>query len=70
MSKHGGYEDQPFLAELYDYHPLYTGRADVDVYVSYSKSVEGKSEMPNVMLKQVVAAAEPTAFLDAVGPSS
>ena len=42
MSKFGGYEDQPFIAELYDHLPGYAGRVDVDFYTSYSQAIEGK----------------------------
>ncbi|GMV94294.1 MAG: methyltransferase [Candidatus Hydrogenedentota bacterium] len=41
MSKFGGYEDQPFLAELYDQLPAYAARKDIAFYVDYARSVNG-----------------------------
>lgn len=41
MSKYGGYEDQPFLAELYDQLPAYIARKDIAFYVDYARSVDG-----------------------------
>ena len=43
MNKFGGYENHPFLPELYDYTPVYTGRDDVDFFVSFSRSASGKT---------------------------
>lgn len=42
MSRYGGYEDQPFLAEYYDYIPGYAGRPDLDFYLEYCRAAEGK----------------------------
>jgi SAM-dependent methyltransferase len=42
MSKLGGYDDQPFLAELYDLVPQYTGRQDVGFYVDLCRSAGGR----------------------------
>jgi SAM-dependent methyltransferase len=42
MSRFGGYEDQSFLAELYDFVPDYAGRPDVDFYLDFSRSAGGK----------------------------
>ena len=42
MSKFGGYEDQPFVAELYDFDPIYAERPDVDFYVEFARSAGGK----------------------------
>nr|MBN2276542.1 class I SAM-dependent methyltransferase [candidate division Zixibacteria bacterium] len=33
MSRYGSYEDQPILAELYDYVPGYRSRPDIDFFV-------------------------------------
>jgi SAM-dependent methyltransferase len=33
MNKHGGYDDQPIMAELYDLVPVYTKRSDIDFYL-------------------------------------
>lgn len=41
MSSHGGYEDQPLLAELYDLVPGYAERADRDFYLDLCKETEG-----------------------------
>ncbi|MCC6699535.1 MAG: class I SAM-dependent methyltransferase [Candidatus Hydrogenedentes bacterium] len=41
MSRFGGYEDLPFLAELYDRLPAYAARKDVDFYVSCALAAEG-----------------------------
>lgn len=41
MSKHGGYEDQPLLAELYDLVPTYHTRTDVDFYLQCCKAAGG-----------------------------
>ena len=43
MSKFGGYDDYPFLAEFYDYVPGYAGRSDIDFYVSFSRSSASKT---------------------------
>ena len=43
MSKFGGYEDHPFLAELYDFTPNYAKRPDVDFFLTYSRSAGGKT---------------------------
>jgi hypothetical protein len=32
-SQYGGYEDQAFVAELYDYIPGYAGRPDQEFYL-------------------------------------
>ncbi len=42
MSKFGGYEEQPFIAELYDFMPGYTDRPDLDFYLDLSRSTDGK----------------------------
>ena len=42
MSRFGGYEDQPFLAELYDFIPGYAGRPDVNFFLTFSRLVDGK----------------------------
>jgi len=41
MSTYGGYEDHPFIAELYDYVPGYAGRRDVEFCVEYARSAGG-----------------------------
>jgi SAM-dependent methyltransferase len=41
MSVHGGYEDQPILAELYDLVPGYRKRADRDFYLDCCRATEG-----------------------------
>jgi SAM-dependent methyltransferase len=41
-SQHGGYEDQAFVAELYDYIPGYAGRPDRAFYVDYAREAKGK----------------------------
>jgi SAM-dependent methyltransferase len=42
MSKFGDYEDKPFLAELYDLVPRYSGRRDLDFYVELCRDAGGK----------------------------
>lgn len=42
MSKYGGYDDEPLLAELYDLVPQYTGRHDVEFYIDLCRSAEGR----------------------------
>jgi SAM-dependent methyltransferase len=42
MSRFGGYDELPFVAEYYDHNPLYAGRADVDFYLGYGCSAGGK----------------------------
>lgn len=42
MSEFGGYKDEPFLAELYDFIPGYAGRQDVEFYVGYARAARGK----------------------------
>ena len=42
MSKFGDYEDNPFLAELYDLVPRYSGRRDLDFYLDICRSAGGK----------------------------
>ena len=41
-SHYGGYEDQAFVAELYDYIPGYAGRPDLDFYLEYAHAAGGK----------------------------
>jgi SAM-dependent methyltransferase len=41
-SQYGGYEDQPFIAELYDHIPGYAGRPDQDFYLTYARAAGGK----------------------------
>ncbi|MCP4569942.1 MAG: class I SAM-dependent methyltransferase [FCB group bacterium] len=41
MSKYGGYEDTPRLAELYDLVPMYNNRADRDFYLKQARSADG-----------------------------
>lgn len=41
MSKFGGYEDKPFIAELYDYVPFYTNRPDLDFYLDFAGLADG-----------------------------
>lgn len=41
-SRFGGYEDQPFLAELYDFVPGYVQRPDLDFYLGMCRSSPGK----------------------------
>jgi len=43
MNKFGGYENHPFLAELYDFTPDYDKRPDVDFFLSFSSSTSGKT---------------------------
>jgi SAM-dependent methyltransferase len=40
--QHGGYEDQPFVAELYDHIPGYAGRPDLGFYLDYASAAAGK----------------------------
>jgi len=42
MSRFGGYEDQPFVAEYYDFNPVYAERPDVEFYVDFARSAGGK----------------------------
>jgi len=42
LSKFGGYENQPFIAEYYDFIPGYSERPDLDFYLDFSRSVGGK----------------------------
>ncbi|MFQ6041952.1 MAG: class I SAM-dependent methyltransferase [Candidatus Poribacteria bacterium] len=42
MSKFGGYEDQSFIAELYDFIPGYAKRPDLGFYLEFSRSAGGK----------------------------
>lgn len=42
MRKHGGYEDEPVLAELYDLVPAYAERCDRDFYLRCSMKAGGK----------------------------
>jgi SAM-dependent methyltransferase len=42
MSKFGGYEDEPFLADLYDLVPAYSNRQDLGFYVDLCRSGGGK----------------------------
>jgi SAM-dependent methyltransferase len=41
-SQYGGYEDQAFVAELYDYIPGYAGRPDQEFYLDYARAAGGK----------------------------
>ncbi len=41
-SQYGGYEDQAFVAELYDFVPGYAGRPDLDFYLDYAAAAGGK----------------------------
>ena len=41
MSIYGGYEDDPRLAELYDFNPAYSSRPDVEFWVSLARSAHG-----------------------------
>ena len=43
MSKFGGYEEQAFIAEFYDYVPAYASRPDKGFYISFAKSAGGKT---------------------------
>lgn len=40
-SQYGGYEDQTFVAELYDHVPGYAGRPDLGFYLDYVRSAPG-----------------------------
>ena len=42
MSKFGGCEDKPFLAELYDLVPGYSGRRDLQFYLDLCRDGGGK----------------------------
>jgi len=42
MSRFGGYEDNPFLAEIYDLVPHYSGRRDLGFYLDLCRSAHGK----------------------------
>lgn len=42
MNHSGGYDDSPLLSEFYDFTPPYTERGDVEFYVEYSRSANGK----------------------------
>jgi SAM-dependent methyltransferase len=39
MGKHGGYEDEPIVAEFYD---LYATRSDIGFYLDYCRAAKGK----------------------------
>lgn len=41
-SQHGGYDDQAFVADLYDHIPGYAGRPDQAFYLDYARAAEGK----------------------------
>jgi SAM-dependent methyltransferase len=41
VSRFGGYDDQPFLAELYDLVPQYSARRDLEFYVDLCRSAGG-----------------------------
>lgn len=41
-SRSGGYQDQPLLAEYYDFVPPYAERRDVDFYVDCARGASGK----------------------------
>ncbi len=41
-SQYGGYEDQAFVAELYDYIPGYAARPDLDFYLHFVHLAGGK----------------------------
>lgn len=41
MSRSGGYNSDPLLAELYDFTPAYLGRSDLDFYLECSASAGG-----------------------------
>jgi len=41
MSRFGGYEDQAFVAEFYDFDPIYAVRPDVEFYVDLARSAGG-----------------------------
>ena len=41
-SQYGGYEDQAFVAELYDHIPGYAGRPDGGFYLDYARAAGGK----------------------------
>ena len=43
MGHFGGYDDRPFLAELYDHVPMYFERPDREFFVSYSRKAAGKT---------------------------
>jgi SAM-dependent methyltransferase len=43
MSKFGGYEDQPFMAEFYDFMPAYVTRGDVEFFISFSRACAGRT---------------------------
>ncbi len=43
VSRYGGYESNPLLAELYDFVPPYAGRADLAFYVELSRSAGGNT---------------------------
>jgi hypothetical protein len=42
-SQYGGYEDQAFIAELYDHIPGYAGRPDQGFYLDYARAAGGKT---------------------------
>lgn len=42
MSRFGGYDDQPFLAELYDLVPAYAVRSDLDFYLGFCRASPGR----------------------------
>ncbi|HXE76047.1 MAG TPA: class I SAM-dependent methyltransferase [Candidatus Xenobia bacterium] len=43
MSPYGPYDRNPLAAELYDYTPLYSSRADVAFYVDCARQANGKT---------------------------
>jgi SAM-dependent methyltransferase len=42
MANFGGYDDLPFLSELYDYVPGYSKRKDFDFFIQYCREADGK----------------------------
>ena len=41
VSRFGGYEDQAFIAEFYDF--AYTNRQDIDFFIDYSRRAKGRT---------------------------
>lgn len=41
-SRYGGYDENALIAELYDFTPVYTGRADVDYYLECAREAGGR----------------------------
>lgn len=43
MERHGLYDNNPLVAELYDHTPIYAARADIPFYVDCARQANGKA---------------------------